>query len=154
MSTNGASLDRLHDLTLPPAIGWWPLAPGWYALVILMSLPAGWFLWRGWKNWQANAYRREALHQLTSLQDAVAIAALLRRTALAAAARTEIAGLTGSAWAEWLDRQCLDAMPCRVRQLLSNGIYKQSDAGQDISQLHGYAARWISGHRIVLPPDR
>ncbi len=31
------ALAQLHDIHLPTAISWWPLAPGWY-LLILSSL--------------------------------------------------------------------------------------------------------------------
>ena len=54
-------LDQLRDIHLPEAIGWWPLAPGWWLLIILVCLGlitlARLFLRRR----QASAYRRQAL---------------------------------------------------------------------------------------------
>lgn len=148
------SLDRLHDLVIPPSIPWWPLALGWYLILALLGLLMGWLIWRNWKNWRASAYRREALRQLSKLQDAPAIAELLRCTALAIVPRSEIAAKTGSAWADWLDSKCSGDMPLEVHQLLSVDVYNRAGKGQDVSQLHGYAARWISQHRVGNPPTK
>nr|NLU58882.1 DUF4381 domain-containing protein [Pseudomonas sp. BIGb0427] len=38
-------LDQLQPLLAPAPIGWWPLAPGWWALLLLLPLLA-WGLWR------------------------------------------------------------------------------------------------------------
>lgn len=151
MKADPTSLDRLHDLVLPPPVPWWPLAPGWYVLLVLLGLAVVWLSWRYWRRWRANAYRREALLQLRQLQDGPAIAELLRRTALAVAPRAEIAAKTGSAWADWLASLSPAAMAPEVHQLLSIGVYGRPGGEQDVSQLHDYAARWIAGHHIVSP---
>jgi len=31
-------LSSLHDIHLPEAIGWWPLAPGWYLLTAAIAI--------------------------------------------------------------------------------------------------------------------
>lgn len=148
MKTDAASLDSLHDLVLPPSVHWWPLAPGWYLILALMGLLVVWYLWRKWKHWRANAYRREALRQLAQLQDAPAVAELLRCTALAIESRSEIAGKTGTEWVDWLDSMCHETMPSGVRQMLSSGVYERADTFQGFDQLHGYTARWISLHQV------
>ena len=105
----------IRDVHLPDAIGLWPLAPGWWVLIavlVIALLFGGRMLWRSYRQ---GVYRRAALHQLSALErdyqehgNAVALAAsvsgLLRRAMLAYARRSDIAGLTGQAWLEWLDR--------------------------------------------------
>jgi hypothetical protein len=105
----------LRDLHLPEAIGWWPLAPGWW-VVIALAVAAMLILLRRYLRTRARgAARRYALLQLQELtaefeqhRDAVAfssaLSALLRRTMLAYAPRQEVAGLTGDEWLAWLDR--------------------------------------------------
>lgn len=121
----------LRDLHLPDAISWWPLAPGWW-VVIAVALFALGYLLRIWLRTRARgAARRYALQQLEMLvqayeqhKDLVAFgadaSALLRRTMLAYAPRQDVAGLTGEAWLQWLDRDL--AQPVFVdgpgRQLL------------------------------------
>ncbi|MCW5889872.1 MAG: DUF4381 family protein [bacterium] len=43
--TDATSLDRLADVVLPPAVAWWPPAPGWLvagAVVVGLVLRAAW----------------------------------------------------------------------------------------------------------------
>ena len=105
----------LRGLHLPEAIGWWPLAPGWWILIAVLLVAAG-LLTRAWLRQRAHsAARRRALMQLEESRSAYAyhgnpitlgaeVSELLRRTMLAYAPRAEVAGLTGDAWLAWLDR--------------------------------------------------
>ena len=127
------SLDRLHDLVLPPAVLWWPLAPGWYVVLGIAIVLVFVLLHRAWKRWRADAYRRAALHELDSIEDAVAMAELLRRTALAIAPRHVIAEKTGAPWLDWLAAQCPDAMPDTVCSLLTTGVYGRPPASRSCS---------------------
>jgi len=147
MNTPATSLDRLHDLVLPPAVPWWPPAPGWYVVLALALVTVAWMALRAWKRWQANAYRRQATRELASLESSAAIAELLRRTALAIAPRPEIADKTGPAWVDWLAAQCPEAMSGTVREQLTTGVYGRPAADHELSSLRDYAARWITRHR-------
>jgi hypothetical protein len=66
------SLAQLRDIQLPEPISWWPLAPGWWVLIILAT---GIFGWAGLlliKRYRANLYRRQAalkLGQITTQPD-------------------------------------------------------------------------------------
>ena len=151
MNAPATSLDRLHDLVLPPAVPWWPLAPGWYLVIALALVAVMWMTLRAWRQWQSNAYRREAARELASLESSAAIAELLRRTALAIAPRSEIAEKTGTAWLDWLTAQFPEPMPDTVRTQLTVGVYNPSPAKQEFSALRDYAARWIKFHHS--PPS-
>lgn len=146
MNVPATSLDRLHDLVLPPVVPWWPLAPGWYVVIALLLVAATWMALRVWKHWQSNAYRREAARELASLESSAAIAELLRRTALAIAPRSEIAEMTGASWLDWLAHQCSETMPDTVRTQLTAGVYGRAVASNELSTLRNYAARWIALH--------
>ena len=105
-----ASLDRLHDIVVPDPVPWWPPAPGWYVVAALALLVLAVFAWRAWRDWKRNAYRRAALAELDRIGDGggeglAALPALLKRTALVAYSRTEVASLFGDAWLEFLDRE-------------------------------------------------
>ena len=111
----------LRDLHLPEPIGWWPLAPGWWFLIAIVVVTLGYYLFRAFLRWRANAARRIALRELTRIQQeyqqgvdeislAIELSELLRRTMLAYAPRHEVAGLTGDSWLKWLD-QGLDGHP-------------------------------------------
>ena len=111
----------LRDLHLPEMIGWWPLALGWWFLIVLAAAGIGYLLYQSFAKWRRNASRRVALRELARIQAefkhgvdetslAIELSELLRRTMLAYAPRNEVAGLTGASWLEWLD-QGLDGNP-------------------------------------------
>lgn len=152
MTNDPASLDRLHDIALPPAVPWWPFAAGWYVTIGIVLTAALFLAHRAWKTWKANAYRRAALRELTLAQDAPAIAEILRRTALAIAPREVIAGKTASAWPDWLSAHAAVPMTALVREALAGGIYNPRTHSSAVAPLREYAERWITQHQ--LPADR
>lgn len=105
----------LRDLHLPDPIGWWPLAPGWWILIVLAVAGLGWLLLKAWRRRQFNAPRRYAISLLATVEAEYLshrnpvmlgqqLSELLRRGMLAYAPRREVAGLTGESWLAWLDR--------------------------------------------------
>lgn len=115
MNTNAASLDRLHDIIVPAPVPWWPPAPGWYWVIAVVAIVLVAALIKGILRWQHNRYRREALAELGRLEcqlkhaDArpatlLALSELLKRTALSAFSREEVASLSGTKWYAFLDR--------------------------------------------------
>ena len=107
-------LTRLHDIHIPVAIGWWPLASGWYLLattIAIACLIIFLLLRRYCVNGRA---KREALRELSEYQRAyqhdknsplysAAISELLKRVALAYYPRTRVAGLRDDAWIKFLN---------------------------------------------------
>lgn len=105
----------LRDLQLPDAIGWWPLAPGWWVVIAIVVAALGYVAWRLFKRWQFDAPRRYALRELARFEAEYLehrnpvtlgkqLSELLRRGMLAYAPREEVAGLTGDEWLAWLDQ--------------------------------------------------
>jgi len=70
VNSGGSATDplaQLRDLHLPDPIGWWPLAPGWLlvGLVLLSMILLGcWCSWRAWRKWRSGRYRRLAVAEL------------------------------------------------------------------------------------------
>jgi hypothetical protein len=151
MNTDATSLDRLHDIVVPPAVSMWPLAAGWYVLLSMVFIVAVYFGLRFWRRWQTNGYRREALRQLAKMDDVFAIAKLLRRTALAVVPRTELAQKTGMVWADWLASQNPNPMPSEVRRMLGSGVYGLHDKQSGLNSLRNYAKNWITYHMFSKP---
>lgn len=115
MQSDPTSLDRLHDIVPPPAVPWWPPAPAWYWVLGLLCVAAVVLLLRAFMRWQRNRYRREALAEFAKheaeLRDTsrrsgalAALAVLLKRTAVTAFPREDVASLTGAAWDGFLER--------------------------------------------------
>jgi hypothetical protein len=79
-----------------------PQTIGWYVVFGLLLLLAMWAVLRAVAHWRRNRYRREALRQMEHA-DVQAIPALLKRTALAAWPREQVASLSGEPWIHFLE---------------------------------------------------
>jgi len=161
MSKDAASLANLHDIVVPDPVPWWPPAPGWYALGVLLLvllLSAGVALYR---RRRAARYRRAALVELATLRQAVrdparragtlaALPVLLKRVALACWPRREVAALSGSGWWRLLDLSGGgDAFSKTQGETLGRVAYGREPAISDkqVKGLMRAAGRWIRGHR-------
>lgn len=152
-----ASLQNLNDIVSPAAVPWWPLAPGWYVLGAILLMVAFYWLFRGAQRWQRNRYRREALDILAQLRQAGPEAAsrippLLKRAALSAFPREEVAALNGADWYRFLDASAAtDRFMARDGVLLGRTAYR---ANQDLSteefkSLCEAAEYWLRQHRAA-----
>lgn len=146
MTNDPASLQNLHDIVVPDAVSWWPLATGWWVTIVLVLLLVVTLSIRRFKKWRANAYRRAALAELGSARSTTDIAAVLRRTALAIAPRDVVAGLHGEAWADWLGDQAPVPIPEPVRGFLTDSIYDPSRTSPDPGALRDFTRDWIRTH--------
>ena len=147
MNSDPASLANLRDIVTPPPVPWWPLAPGWWFLLTVLGVIAVLVAVRGWRRWRANAYRRAALRELGGAESVASIAEILKRVALVAYPRTQVASLTGSAWGAWLAETGGRPVPAAVSQALTVGVFADGESA-NVGQLAAFAAEWIRSHKI------
>ncbi len=154
---NSPELAQLRDIHSPEAIGWWPLAPGWYllAIVLLVILMAVIFFFvRRYSNGRA---RRQALKILATYQQqhqremngqlsAARVSELLKRVALVYYPRADVASLTGDAWLRFLSTTAKGLDFNSVRQELLEAPY-QSTTDHDLQPLFNMARLWINQRR-------
>lgn len=157
------SLDRLHDVIAPAPVPWWPPAPGWLWLLALLALAGLIVLLRWFVSWQRNRYRWEAVaewkQQAARLQDSgqraaalTAMSVLLKRVALTAYPRREVASLHGHAWLAFLDRTtATQAYSNEEGAVLERVVYDpRSAAAVDdacANRISGLVHDWIAHHR-------
>lgn len=146
MMQDAASLDNLRDIAAPAPVSWWPPAPGWWVIIALAAIALAVCAYRAWRRWKANAYRRAALAELQSAANDADVAEILKRTALCAYPRTNVASLTGAAWCRWLSETGGTDVPTIVSQRLVAGVF-QDDVTRT-KELMEFATRWINDHRI------
>ncbi len=91
------------------AIPWWPPAPGWYVLATVLAIALAVLSVRGWNARNRNRYRRQALAELALIRQSKTgdsmqrLPGLVKRAALAAWPREQVASLSGTAWHQFLD---------------------------------------------------
>jgi hypothetical protein len=168
MNPDPASLDRLHDIIVPPSVPWWPPAPAWYWMLSLVLVLFVVFILKMLRVWQRNRYRREALAQHRKLTvllgDAAAggpaarlraladLAELIKRAALSAYPREAVASLTGDCWLDFLNRTGQTvAFSSNPGNFLARISYEASLAGRldglQIRALCVLTRDWLRQHR-------
>lgn len=106
---------QLRDIRGLDDISWWPLAQGWWLLIVLMILSGiliGFLTYRylSWQKKRRYDWRPVARQEWLALQThsgsthekMVSLSHLLRRIAIQRYGRTACAGLTGESWLVWL----------------------------------------------------
>jgi len=146
-------LAQLKDIHLPKPIGAWPLAYGWYGLMLLVFLSAigvSYFIFKRRKyarpkkqalellSTYKQHYEKEKNTQVTSAR----ISELLRRVALVYFPRKEVASLHGEAWIHFLNQTSkkVDFKP--VQGMLLDSPFKTSEK-IDLQPLILRAEQWI-----------
>jgi hypothetical protein len=135
-----ADLSNLRDIVVPPDVSFWPPAPGWWVVGAAIVAAAALVIVAAVRHWQGNAYRREALRALATAGDAD-VSAILKRAALAAFPREQVASLHGAAWLAFLDRTGGTAFANTALLALTYGGRGDRDA------VVAQARRWIVRHR-------
>lgn len=139
----------LEDIILPPAISWWPLAWGWWALIvlsliILAALVYGWLSWRKRRQQQA-----AALQALTTSTENLTGSALYSAINywLKLQLKTQhpqTLHLHGQAWAEFLQQSTRTPIfNDELLQALSQGVYQTQPVDISREQCLAAAKQWL-----------
>jgi hypothetical protein len=154
---NPDPLAALRDIHLPAPVSWWPLAPGWWWLAGGLGMLIWMSAW-AWRRHTDNRLRRAALTELDMLtrrfaddQTAFvqAVSTLLRRCAVSRFSASNVAGLIGEPWLEFLDRHGGNQEFMRgPGRILLTGPYAPQPM-VDTNVLAGIARRWIT--RVLHP---
>jgi hypothetical protein len=138
-------MELMHPNVVPEPIPWtpqtigWAIAAAWLVATVLIAALA-WL-----RAWRANRYRREALAALTTVGSGHELAVLVRRAALAAYPRAQVAHLCGSDWAEFLSLSSgRDPIVAAAAEQLAQAAYR---ADVNLEQVKPAARRWIQVHR-------
>lgn len=149
----------LRDIRLPPAISWWPPAPGWWLLLLglLLLITAIYAMYR---HRQRRQLQRLALFELEELQQHYSdsqnpqqllegLSRLLRQSAILHFPQHNCAGLVGSDWLIFLDQQ-LEDQPFSQGpgRLLAEAPYRPQSGQINSEALLTLCRRWLQ----QLPP--
>jgi hypothetical protein len=94
----------LNDIADPAPISMMPQTAGWAVLALIGGCWLIWGVFRGLRHRRATAYRRAALRELKWVgDDPQAISEILKRAALVAYPREQVAALAGSEWLNFLE---------------------------------------------------
>lgn len=141
-------LARLAPAHAPAPAGWWPPAPGWWTLALLLLLAVG--AWSYWFMRPARRFSRAALRELKQLENrprddaqmASELEQLLRRYALAIHGHGNVANLSGATWLAFVVAHGGDELAGEAGQNLLSAAYG--------SRVPTDRDRWLKGARNFL----
>lgn len=137
-------LDLLEQIPEPQPVSMLPQTQGWLWLGLILLILLVWTGRLLIRRWRSNAYRREALREIASAKnDPARIAEILRRTALMAYPRGQVAGLYGEEWISFLNRTGTGFSEDAARALAAIP-YKPAASPADLEPA---AIRWIRTHK-------
>lgn len=159
-----AALEKLADISVPAPVAWTPQTWGWAAVAGLAAALVIWLVVRAIRHHRANRYRVEALADLAALESRLsdpgqrsaalgAMPELVKRVALAAWPRSDVAELSGQPWIDFLRVHAGRAgLNDEAAMLLAEGHYRPDvvsaiDAERSRRIVDGLR-RWIEGHRV------
>lgn len=144
---------------MPTAIAWWPVAPGWYVLgilVIFISIMTIWFLRASRINSRAkrealailSIYQQQHQHDNNAVVISAQISALLKRVALAYFPREQVANLQGMAWINFLNATSKKLDFNQIQQALVVLPYQPTSSQSiDLNLFFTMARQWIKQRR-------
>jgi hypothetical protein len=146
-------LNKLHDIQLPKPVGWWPLAPGWYALIIALLIFLAMMCYLYYRRFINAKAKREALQRLADYQQcylknrnsqlySIKISELLRRVALVYFPREKVAGLQGQEWIKFLNENAKGLNFNEISSFLLELPY-QPPRTENLQPLFSHARAWI-----------
>lgn len=156
-SSDPASLDNLNDFVFPEPAGWLPLASVWkFAIAMAIIWMAAW-VWIRVISYLHNAYRREAIRELNAIEtagDVVRLNELLKRTAMKAYGRDEVASLHGERWLAFLGGS--NDYPSIERIAVLGDASSQTEpislSDQTCAEVFSFARNWIRTHERAAKP--
>ena len=156
-------LANLRDVQIPPRLDRWELAPGWWFLSFLLTFFVFFLFWLFAKMHRNNKYRREALIELEAIDlkrkktgdDLVFLQetqTLLKRVALTAFPREQVAKLTDLEWINFLGRSSKTSrFEDPVAEVLIDDVYREKLEQPLNHQAIKILLRfWIKNHKTSL----
>ncbi len=111
VNTNSALLNQMADIRSIDNVSWWPLAIGWWLILIIIILIIGstlsWHFYCAYKHSQWQFFIKQELLKLEKAphqQNMAKLSEILRKITLQKFPRYKCASLTDKAWLKWLSQ--------------------------------------------------
>lgn len=144
----------LKDIHLPDEITWWPLAIGWWLLIVLVivAIVGSYVLYKRLTRQTATKQAKAILLAIRAndsndiLLTIKELSVCLRRVAMSVDSREKVAGLVGDVWLDYLDESMDDApFKTGIGRLLVDAPYQPLiDGDVDINALINLCDTWVA----------
>jgi len=127
-------LSQLRDIHAAPEVPWWPPAPGWWVLAVLLLVVLGWLLRRLYARYRVQQRRRQMLTWVDHLNTNVdpvnqpqaylsTLNRIFKLVALRAFPERQCAAMAGQDWADFLTENMKSTASSESLNVLASGPY-------------------------------
>ena len=138
---------ELHDIVAAPAASWWPLAPGWYALVALLTLSLSALVIWLHRYLRSRRVRNHMLKQLRQPQpNCQQVTLLIKQACLGYLPRQSISELSGDDWINFLLTPLSSKQQQQWQALLRTAVRESYVASTDpstVAEYQKFARYWL-----------
>ena len=149
-----ASLTNLNDIIVPDAVGFFPLAPGWIIVTLLVLALLFHFALNAYHRYKKSLYKREAIKEIEnysneSREEILELLTLAKRVGIAAYGRDQIAKLSGESWWDFMEKHSKVKIDKGLRDELSGLLYDASTQHERIPYVtvKEMVTLWIKTHK-------
>ncbi|MGL4826019.1 MAG: DUF4381 domain-containing protein [Vibrionaceae bacterium] len=142
----------LADLHLPPEPGIWPLAWGWWLVIISNVLILSISIYSIWRYRRRHLAQKQALQRLDDCKSIGQLNALLKQAALSYFPREQVASLTGVQWLKFLDSFLKRPLFVPQQELWLTGSFSRATvSAKQLRLSKKIAKKWLLK---ALPPKQ
>ena len=157
MNPQGADLlSQLKDIHGAPAVSWWPPAPGWWALALMLAIGLFFVLRQAKRRYRAQLRRQVLIHFIDQLEQDVdpveapgeylsSLNRIFKIVALRAFPESRCTLMQGSEWVEFVRRNLHKHATADDLSALAEGPYQQGHEF-DPESLLSLTRAWIMQH--------
>ena len=155
----------LHDIVLTDPASWTPQTTAWWVVLGITVILSAWIAAAAAGRRRRNRYRKLALTRLARIEMALAnpasraeaataLPVLVKQTALAFTPRSDVAGLSGTSWLQFLDNSYTGSEFSEGPGQLLVTLAYSTPATRDrvptveLEALVNLVRQWIRSHRV------
>ena len=127
-------LSQLRDIHAAPEVPWWPPAPGWWVLAVLLLVVLGWLLRRLHARYRVQQRRKQMLAWVDHLNTSIdpvrqpqaylsTLNRIFKLVALRAFPERQCAVMAGQDWADFLTENMKSTASSESLNVLASGPY-------------------------------
>ena len=144
LNTTSPDLGPLYE---PEAVSFSFQSPGWYFLAGTLLLLAAYFLVKWIRSYLKNAYRREALKNLSTISSLSDTLVLLKIVAIQTFGRESVAPLYGDEWLDFLEEKGKETPFRLYSSSISVALYEHGKMEEkQLEKIIGLSKTWIKTH--------
>ena len=145
----------INTVIEPVRVSYWPLQPGWYLLIAIVLILLLLMVWKRYKRWLKDAYKREAIKSVQTLSNDkdffFQLNQIIKAVAINSYGREKVASLSGKEWTTFLQKsEEAVVFSSNVLKSLESQQYqeRENQTENSVIDMHKLESiKWIKKHK-------